>query len=177
MDWKAGQQIVLTSTSFDQEDTETARIAHVHPNGTTVELEFPLQFEHVGDGWSIDGPDAHAGHGWAEDGDSIPEYSAEVGLLSRNVVVEGDYHVTRRQEFGVQIVLASRGDLSLTARITNAEVRLAGWTLSSMPRVPSGGPRVAPRIERMFTSTHGPRCRCASRGRAAKSANTRFTST
>ena len=125
--WQVDDQIVITSTSFDQEDTETARIRHVHENGTRIELEFPLQFEHAGDGWSASvALNSHSGYGWAEDGDEIQEYSAEVGLLSRNVVVEGDYHVSRRQEFGVQIVIASRGDLSATARISNTEVRIAG---------------------------------------------------
>lgn len=120
--WKENDLIVITSTSYDQEDTETARIRYVHGNGTRLELEFPLQFEHLGDGWNA----PHGLHGWYEDGDHIPEYSAEVGLLSRNVVVQGDYHVSRRQEFGVQIVIASRGDNSAITRIANTEVRLAG---------------------------------------------------
>jgi hypothetical protein len=46
-----------------------------------------------------------------------------VGRLTRNVVVQGDDVSSRRQQFGVQIVLSSAGDESLIGRLSNVEAR------------------------------------------------------
>jgi len=79
------------------------RVARV-VNDTHVELKRPLRFDHLGDGWSDAGINTHAGRGWSSDGDQIPEYSAEVGLLSHNVIIQGDHPTSRREQFGVQVV-------------------------------------------------------------------------
>ena len=51
--------------------------------------------------------------------------SAEVGLLSRNVVVQGDDQ-TYDIQFGAHILLSSPGDESLLGRFSNAEFRMMG---------------------------------------------------
>lgn len=61
----------------------------------------------------------------------VPEYRAEVGRLTRNVVVQGDKTFSLRQQFGVQIIFASsqKYDNSIIARLSNIEVRQAGQGL------------------------------------------------
>lgn len=61
----------------------------------------------------------------------VPEYCAEVGRLTRNVVVQGDKTFSMRQQFGAQIIFASsqKYDNSIIARLSNIEVRQAGQGL------------------------------------------------
>ena len=121
--WAPGSLIIIASTSFNQEEAEPVRVVSLAEDGTLVELSRPLKFEHLGDGWSAEGYDAHTSLGWREGEDHIPQYSAEVGLLSRNVVVTGDYLVSRREQFGVQVVMHSRGDNAAIGRFSNVEVQ------------------------------------------------------
>ena len=60
----------------------------------------------------------------------MPEYRAEVGLLSRNVVVQGDDQ-SKQQQFGGQIVFASSQlyDDSIIGRLSNIETRNVGQGL------------------------------------------------
>ena len=127
--WEPNDLIIITSTSFDQEEAEPMRVKEISEDGRTVELQKPLRYQHLGDGWSDTGIDTHDGPGWASDGDQIEEYSAEVGLLSHNVIVQGDYVTSRRQQFGVQIVWHARGDNAAIGRLSNVEVRNAGQGL------------------------------------------------
>ena len=129
VDWEPNDLIVIASTSFDQEEAEPMRVAQVTRNGTRVELQSPLRFDHLGDGWSDAGPDTHSERGWLSNGDHIEEYSAEVGLLSHNVIVQGDNPTSRREQFGVQIVWHSRGDNTAVGKMSNVEVRFAGQGL------------------------------------------------
>jgi hypothetical protein len=121
VNWERDDLIVLTSTSFDQEEAEPLRVEAV-VNGTkegwgrTVLLQKPLKYDHMGDGWHPGGPTGGLHRGWAHNGDNIEEYSAEVGLLSHNVIVQGDNPTSRREQFGVQIVWHSRGDNTAVGR-------------------------------------------------------------
>ena len=72
--WRAGDRIVISSTSYDPNEAEVALIASV--SGRSVTLAEPLRFTHWGTTQSI--------------GDVQIDERAEVGLLSRNVVVRGD---------------------------------------------------------------------------------------
>ena len=72
--WHAGDRIVIASTSFEPNEAEVATIVSVA--GPSVTLAEPLRFSHWGTVQTIDGQ-------------SLDE-RAEVGLLSRNVVVRGD---------------------------------------------------------------------------------------
>ena len=47
---------------------------------------------------------------------------AEVGLLSRNVVFQGDPETSLKNEYGATVFLHSVGDDSLTARISYVEL-------------------------------------------------------
>ncbi|MEF2277813.1 G8 domain-containing protein [Deinococcus sp. YIM 134068] len=72
--WKGGDTIVLASTDFDHTQAETAVVAGV--SGTTVTLTAPLKNGHYGEVHTF------AGRTLSERG--------EVGLLSRNVTVQGE---------------------------------------------------------------------------------------
>ena len=72
-DWQPGDLLGLASTDFDPGQSEQITVRSV--SGNTVTLSLPLKYTHWGDPETIDGQ-------------TVTE-QAEVGLLSRNVVVQG----------------------------------------------------------------------------------------
>ncbi len=68
--WRPGNTIVVASTEFDPLQSETCRITAVQ--GRQITLDKPLKFMH-----------------WGQITEGVDE-RAEVGLLSRNIVVQGD---------------------------------------------------------------------------------------
>jgi cell migration-inducing and hyaluronan-binding protein len=72
--WRAGDRIVIASTSFEPNEAETAVVASVA--GPAVTLAEPLHFTHWGTVQTIAGAPV--------------DERAEVGLLSRNITVRGD---------------------------------------------------------------------------------------
>ena len=72
-DWQPGDLLGLASTDFDPGQSEQVTVRSV--SGNTVTLPLPLKYTHWGDPETIDGQ-------------TVTE-QAEVGLLSRNVVVQG----------------------------------------------------------------------------------------
>lgn len=72
--WLAGDRIVLASTDFDPAQLEELVVSAV--NGTSVTVQQPLRFTHWGEMQSIGG--------------RALDERAEVGLLTRNVIVRGD---------------------------------------------------------------------------------------
>ena len=73
-EWRVGDKIVLASSDYWQQHDEERRITSI--DGTRVELDAPLQYRHWGEIQT-----------WGEH--SVDE-RAEVGLLSRNILVRGD---------------------------------------------------------------------------------------
>lgn len=67
-------------------------IDRVSDDGKVLTLTKPLLYEHWGAGWSSPG------------GATIDEYRASVGLLSRNIVVQGDEHTKGDRESGSDVV-------------------------------------------------------------------------
>lgn len=67
VDWAAGDHIVITSTSYDAYQTEVFSITNITGEGHTLFLNGTLEYTHA----------------------AVPEYSAsaEVGLLTRNIVI------------------------------------------------------------------------------------------
>ncbi|KAH9512877.1 Fibrocystin-L, partial [Bulinus truncatus] len=91
VDWSPGDEIVIATTGdkFSQKETEVRKIVSV--NGANVTLEKALDYEHL----SIVG----------QFGDRTVDFKAEVGLLTRNVVVRGHRNV----EFDTQIPACAAG--------------------------------------------------------------------
>ena len=74
--WAAGSQLVVTSTGFDMNEAEQRTIAYLTDGGRCVSFDTPLGHEHLGETRHYAG---------------VPvDLRAEVGLLSRNVVVQGN---------------------------------------------------------------------------------------
>ena len=74
VNWRTGDRIVITSTSFEASEAEALGVESV--SGTSIRLAEPVRFTHWGTMQTIAGA-------------SVDE-RAEVGLLSRNIVVRGD---------------------------------------------------------------------------------------
>ena len=72
--WRAGDRVVIASTSYEPNEAEVALVTAV--SGSMVSLSQPLHFTHWGVTQSIAG--------------TTLDERAEVGLLSRNIVVRGD---------------------------------------------------------------------------------------
>jgi hypothetical protein len=72
--WRAGDRVVIASTSYDPNEAEVALVASV--SGASVTLAEPLRYTHWGTTQTIGG--------------ATVDERAEVGLLSRNIVVRGD---------------------------------------------------------------------------------------
>uniref|UniRef100_A0A3Q2Z1Q4 PKHD1 like 1, tandem duplicate 1 n=1 Tax=Hippocampus comes TaxID=109280 RepID=A0A3Q2Z1Q4_HIPCM len=79
--WEAGDEIVIASTGHhSQRENEVKIIASVSADGKTVTLTEPLKYSHLG--VSVTLPDG-----------TVFEARAEVGLLTRNVVVRGSQNI------------------------------------------------------------------------------------
>ena len=120
-EWEAGDRIFVTSTEYSMLQAEERTIIGVSADGRTVELDFPLEYTHWGDGWMSD------------DGKyEMENYRADVGLLTRNVIVQGDDKFSKQEQFGAQIVLSTETnteDNPLIGQFSNVEVRQAGQGL------------------------------------------------
>ena len=88
VDWQPGERIVITSTSFDAEQTEVFEIDEVADN--VITLKTAIMFEHsaeIGDGYSL---------------------QAEVGLLTRNIVIEnGNPDLADQEAFGCRVLVST----------------------------------------------------------------------
>ncbi len=150
VDWKAGFKIVIATTDFESplsSHTEVATIAEVLENGALLILkDIGVCSTYTESGIATDclRSDAllwpHLGEGQWFAGKYV-EYRAEVGLLSRNIVIQGDHDdilcpnaefaddgITRLScnQFGAQLFFHSPGHESLVVHLSNIEVRNAG---------------------------------------------------
>ncbi|MEM6785940.1 MAG: G8 domain-containing protein [Myxococcota bacterium] len=77
--WQAGDRIVVAPSDLDPHEAETFEVAAVE--GRTLTLDTPVRFQHWGEKLVY--------------GTREIDVRAEVGLLSRNIVVRGDEHEDR----------------------------------------------------------------------------------
>ncbi|HUQ82641.1 MAG TPA: G8 domain-containing protein [Gemmatimonadaceae bacterium] len=103
-DWRAGDRVVVASTSFEPNDAEVVRIASVA--GPSVSLVEPLRATHWGSTQLIGG--------------ATVDERAEVGLLSRNIVVRGDER-SDVNGFGGHIIV-----MGGTSRVEGVELTRVG---------------------------------------------------
>ena len=111
--WRTGQEIIIVSTDFDFEQTEQRRIRSI--SGTSIGLDTPLAYTHFGE--------------LQEFGGRVLDERGEVGLISRNIIIQGD-ESSETEEYGCQIMLTA-GSL----RLDNVEVSNCGQR-SSLKRYP-----------------------------------------
>lgn len=81
VNWSVGDRIVIASSSFYPDHVDEANIVSVSApglgGGSVLVLDAPLRYTHLGERFT--GPDGR-----------VVDMRAEVGVLSRNVVVQGD---------------------------------------------------------------------------------------
>ncbi|XP_071488092.1 fibrocystin-L-like [Diadema antillarum] len=126
-DWVVGDEIVVTSTSFEAWQTETFRISS-KSDSRTFGLNGTFAYKHSVESGTVNGKSYHI--------------AAEVGLLSRNIVIEGnDYNLLFDESFGARTIVGTfiqdgefyRG----SGHIANVEFKLTGqegWTDFYDPR-------------------------------------------
>ncbi|MBK1828696.1 G8 domain-containing protein [Haloferula rosea] len=80
VDWSTGDEIIIASTDFDAHQAEKRTITSVDPDGLTINFSSGLSYMHWGTLQHYDdGTDLH----------TLDE-RAEVGLLSRNILIQGN---------------------------------------------------------------------------------------
>ena len=103
-DWRTGDKLVVASTDFDPNRAEVVTVAS--RSGGTVQLAQPLAFAHYGETQTIAG--------------KAVDERAEVGLLTRNIVVQGD-SATSAAGFGGHIM-----GMGGTLRVEGVELHFMG---------------------------------------------------
>uniref|UniRef100_A0AAR2IPV4 Polycystic kidney and hepatic disease 1 (autosomal recessive)-like 1 n=1 Tax=Pygocentrus nattereri TaxID=42514 RepID=A0AAR2IPV4_PYGNA len=130
VDWQAGDEIVLSTSSYDPGQTETRTITAVTNNNLTLTLDQPLTYTHISESYTVDGTSQSY------------RLASDVGLLSRNIKIIGqDYPNLFTESFGARVLVGafSRGGISYRgkARIRDVEfyhTGQEGWTNNPDPR-------------------------------------------
>jgi hypothetical protein len=122
-DWAAGERIVVAPTDFEVDHAEEFTIVSVDNSGATtvLKLDRPAMYKHFAGSKDYTGTNSVSGSKT-----KTLEMRAEVGLLSRNVVYKGADDDSVARQYGAHIMLHSKGDDSLTGRISYAEFTQVG---------------------------------------------------
>uniref|UniRef100_A0A3B4ZZ57 PKHD1 like 1 n=1 Tax=Stegastes partitus TaxID=144197 RepID=A0A3B4ZZ57_9TELE len=130
VDWQVGDEVVVSTTSYDINETEKCQIAAVSADGRTLTLSQSLAHTHIGETHSVSG--------------SSRSYTlaADVGLVTRNIKIVGqDYPQMTEESFGARLLVGSYSwkgiDYKGKAQIRNVEFYRSGqegWTDYSDPR-------------------------------------------
>jgi cell migration-inducing and hyaluronan-binding protein len=129
-DWRAGDKLVVASTDFDPNHAEVVTIASV--SGATVTLVEALEFPHYGELQTIAG--------------TTVDERAEVGLLTRNVMVRGD-SATSQDGFGGHLI-----GMGGTLRVSGVTLRFMGQK-SLLARYPMHWHMMGPVDGQYFTGS------------------------
>jgi hypothetical protein len=115
VDWKAGEQIAIASTSYNPREGEKRFITAVdnsNPTKPVLTLNKPLEYKHFAARETF--------------GSDFIDMRAEVGLLTRNVVFRGDPESSFTNQYGATLFLHSTGDDSLECRLSYIELTDVG---------------------------------------------------
>ncbi|MFP6582893.1 MAG: G8 domain-containing protein [Candidatus Hydrogenedentota bacterium] len=96
VDWEAGDVIVITASTSDWTEVETVTISSVANGGLTVNISSPLANDHLGVIYQYTRP--------SDSKDWYADIRAEVGLLSRNVTIQGAADSTT-DGFGAHVMI------------------------------------------------------------------------
>nr|XP_014351910.1 PREDICTED: fibrocystin-L [Latimeria chalumnae] len=119
VDWKVGDEVLITTTSYDSWQTETRIISAVSSDRKSLALDKPLAYTHIAETYQV-----------PESGQSYT-LAADVGLLSRNIKIIGeDYPDLYKQSFGARVLVSKFTSNSREykgyARISNVEFYHSG---------------------------------------------------
>ena len=92
VDWKVGDKIVITSTSYEPLEAETFQIAAISDDGRTISIDGKFQFKHSSDVQVV--------------GAHTAVVRAEVGLLTRNIRIQnGKPSKSNMAAFGCRVLV------------------------------------------------------------------------
>ncbi|XP_052830942.1 fibrocystin-L [Octopus bimaculoides] len=129
VDWKVGEEIVLSSTGYNAWETETFRIDSVSADGTQLTLNATVAHEHIVHQETIN--------------QNQIKIAADVGLFTRNIKVIGkDYNNLYKEMFGARIIVGvtqTEQDKVFVGyiRLSNVEFYHSGqygWATKNDPR-------------------------------------------
>ena len=109
-DWGVGDVIVIASTSHKYDHSEQFTIVQKN-SARSFKLNKPAVYKHYAGIQMFNGEKL--------------EMRAEVGLLTRNIIIQGDSD-SEVEQYGAHIMIHSPGDESSVGRISYVEVRQAG---------------------------------------------------
>lgn len=103
IDWAAGESVVIASTDFNHEHAEERVIVSYDANTKILTLDQPLNYKHYS---------AVTAYG-------LKNFAmrAEIGLLSRNVVIQGDRELSEKFRYGAHMMLHGKSTNGLVGRI------------------------------------------------------------
>ncbi|XP_073714529.1 fibrocystin-L [Misgurnus anguillicaudatus] len=130
VDWKVGDQILLSTTSYDPWQTEIRTISTVSDDGRTLILDWPVSYTHIGQRHNVPGSSRSY------------QLAGNVGLLTRNIKIIGQgYPAMNTQSYGARVLVATvpgrEFDYRGKAQIRNVEfyhTGQEGWNDPSDPR-------------------------------------------
>ncbi|NP_001123871.1 PKHD1 like 1, tandem duplicate 2 isoform 1 precursor [Danio rerio] len=94
VDWKAGDKILLSTTSYDPWQTEIRTIAAVSDYGRTLTLDQPLTYTHIGESYSVPGTSRSY------------QLAGNVALLTRNIQIIGqEYPDMFTESYGARVLI------------------------------------------------------------------------
>lgn len=102
VDWEIGEEIVITTTSYNANHSETRTIANKSADSRTLWLNSPLTYDHVA--FSENLTNETNGKGAPT---TTYKIAAGVGLLTRNVkIIGGEYPKQRADLYGSRIIVS-----------------------------------------------------------------------
>ena len=114
VDWRVGEQIVIATTDWDLEHSETRFITAVSGDKLTITLNRPLDFQHVS-----------VRDTYGESNQYFIEMRGEVALLTRNVLFKGDDD-SQKNLYGAHMMIHGSELSGTRARISYAEFTNTG---------------------------------------------------
>ncbi|NP_001305057.1 PKHD1 like 1, tandem duplicate 1 isoform X1 [Danio rerio] len=130
VDWKVGDKILLSTTSYDPWQTEIRNIIAVSNYGRTLTLDQPLTYTHIGESYSVPGTSRSY------------QLAGNVALLTRNIQIIGqEYPEMFTQSYGARVLVGTFFVDGITfrgkAQIRNVQfyhTGQEGWNDLSDPR-------------------------------------------
>ncbi|XP_039978517.1 PKHD1 like 1, tandem duplicate 1 [Xiphias gladius] len=130
VDWQVGDEVVISTTSYNAWETEKRKITAVSADGRVLTLNQPLTHTHIGETHSVSGTSLSY------------TLAADVGLLTRNIKIIGqEYPDMMRESFGARLLVGTYSwagiDYKGKAQIRNVEFFRSGqegWTDYTDPR-------------------------------------------
>lgn len=118
IDWKVGDNIVIASTDFYHEHAEQREIATITPSTSTTVITFnvPLEWQHFSG--------TETPQDWQGNAVNF-NIRAEVGLLTRNVKIQGDAG-SSIDKYGAHMMIHGKSEMGTRARVEYAEFTRVG---------------------------------------------------